>query len=69
MSTEGGILMMLLLLFVCCTAVNRAIGDEGAIRIAEGLEKNTSLIRLDFFSVFPPPSFFIHCCISDSLIS
>jgi Ran GTPase-activating protein (RanGAP) involved in mRNA processing and transport len=32
---------------VCCTAGNGEIGDEGAIRIAEGLEKNTSLKKLD----------------------
>jgi hypothetical protein len=48
----------------CCE-----LGDEGAIRIAEGLEKNTSLIRLDLRGVFPPPSFFIHCCICHSFIS
>jgi hypothetical protein len=62
MSTEDGILM-----FVCCTADNW-IGDEGAILIAEGLEKKTSLIRLDLYRVFLPPSFFIHCCISHSFI-
>jgi hypothetical protein len=45
-----------------------AIGDEGAILIAEGLEKNTSLKKLCLEGVFPPPSFFIHCCISHSLI-
>jgi hypothetical protein len=53
---------------VWCTADND-IGDEGAIRIAEGLEKNTSLKKLDLFGVFPPPSFFIHCCTSQSFIS
>jgi hypothetical protein len=46
------------------------LGDEGAIRIAEGLEKNTSLKKLDLFSEFAPPhSFFIHCWISHSFIS
>ena len=45
------------------------IGDEGAIRIAEGLDKNTSLIRLDLGRVFAPPSFFIHCWICHSFIS
>jgi hypothetical protein len=56
MFTEGGTLMVLLL-FVCCwTVVNDGIGDAGAIRIAEGLEKNTSLIRLrlEFDGVFLP---------------
>ena len=54
---------------VCCTAVND-IGDEGAIRIAEGLEKSTSLKKLDLRGVISPPhSFFIHCCISHSFIS
>ena len=67
MFTEDGILMMVL--FVCCTAGNERMGDEGAIRIAEGLEKNTSLKKLDLRGVFPPPSFFIHCCISHSFIS
>jgi hypothetical protein len=43
------------------TAANDAIGDEGAIRIAEGLEKNTSLKELNLRCVFTPPSFFIHC--------
>jgi hypothetical protein len=67
MSTEGGMLMML---FLCVgTAGNRGLGDEGMIRIAEGLEKNTLLKKLDLECVFPPPSFFIHCCISYSFIS
>jgi hypothetical protein len=68
MFTEDGILIVLML-FVCCTAGNDDIGDEGAIRIAEGLERNTSLKKLDLFGVFPPPSFFIHCCTSQSFIS
>jgi hypothetical protein len=37
------------------------IGDEGAIRIAEGLEMNTSLKELYLRRVFPPHSFFIQC--------
>ena len=67
MFAEGGILMVLLM----CdgTAGNPDIGDEGAIRIAEGLEKNTSLKKLDLRGVFPPPLFFIHCCICHSFIS
>ena len=48
----------------CC-----AIGDEGVILIAEVLDKNTSLKELCLGGVFPPPSFFIHCCISHSFIS
>ena len=44
-------------------------GDEGAIRIAEGLEKNTSLKVLGLMGMFLPYSFFIHCCTSDSFIS
>ena len=39
---------------MCCTAGNDELGDEGAIRIAEGLEKNTSLKKLDLYGVFPP---------------
>jgi hypothetical protein len=39
---------------VCWTADNHAIGDEGAIGIAKGLEKNTSLRVLNLESVFPP---------------
>ena len=60
MFTEDGILIVLML-FVCCTAGNDDIGDEGAIRIAEGLEKNTFVKVLGLGCVFPPPSFFIHC--------
>jgi hypothetical protein len=68
MFTEDGILMVLL--FLCVgTAGNPDIGDEGAIRIAEGLEKNTSLKELRLHRVFPPPSFFIHGWISHSFIS
>ena len=37
---------------MCCNAVN-AIGDEGAIRIAEGLDKNTSVKELYIGGVFP----------------
>jgi hypothetical protein len=61
MSTEGGILMMLLM---CCTADNRAIGDEGAILIAEGLEKNTSLKVLYLGGVFPPHLLLHHVVLS-----
>jgi hypothetical protein len=46
-----------------------AIGDEGVILIAEVLDKNTSLKELCLGGVFPPPSFFIHCCIFYSFIS
>jgi hypothetical protein len=42
-------------------AVNEEIGDKGIIRIAEGLERNTSLKKLDLESVFHPCcSSFIH---------
>jgi hypothetical protein len=37
----------------CWNADNEDIGDEGAIRIAEGLEKNTSLKRLNLQSTLP----------------
>ena len=61
MSTEDGILMVLM----CCTADNWAIGDEGVIRIAEGLEKNTSLIRLNLdYGVFPPHLLLHHVVLS-----
>jgi hypothetical protein len=36
------------------TADNQKIGDEGAILIAEALEKNTSLKELLLASMFPP---------------
>ena len=49
---------------MCCTAVNPAIGDEGAILIAEGLEKNTSLKVLYLFGVFPPPLLLHHVVLS-----
>jgi hypothetical protein len=39
-------------MFVCWNAGNRDMGDEGAIRIAEGLEKNTSLNELNLSCVF-----------------
>jgi hypothetical protein len=45
---------------VCWTAGNGEIGDEGAIGIAKGLEKNTSLKVLKLRRVFPPLYFFIH---------
>ena len=48
---------------VCCTAVND-IGDEGAIRIAEGLEKNTSVKELCLIGVFPPHSLLHHVVLS-----
>jgi hypothetical protein len=35
-------------------AVNINMGDEGAIRIAEGLERNTSLKKLRLECVFCP---------------
>ena len=62
MFTEDGILMMVL--FVCCTAGNERMGDEGAIRIAEGLEKNTSLKELDLDGVFPPHLLLHHVVLS-----
>jgi hypothetical protein len=68
MFIEEGMLMVFLLSSVWCTVGNE-IGDEGAIRIAEGLEKNTSLKHLHIRGVFPPHSLFIHYCISYSLIS
>jgi hypothetical protein len=49
--------MILLTLFVRWNAANK-IGDEGAIRIAEGLERNTSLKELLLGGVFHP------CCCS-----
>jgi hypothetical protein len=52
--------ILILTLFVCWTAGN-AIGDEGAIGIAERLERNTSLRVLKLGGVFPPHLFFIHC--------
>jgi hypothetical protein len=50
--TEGWI--FLFSLFVCWTADNDGIGDEGVIGIAEGLEKNTSLSVLHLKSMFRP---------------
>ena len=62
MSTEGGMLMML---FLCVgTAGNRGLGDEGMIRIAEGLEKNTSLKKLCLWGVFPPYLLLHHVVLS-----
>ena len=53
---------------MCCNAGNERIGDEGAIRIAEGLEKNTSLIRLDWkldlYGVFLPHLLLHHVVLS-----
>jgi hypothetical protein len=43
---------------VCSNAGNKGIGDEGAFRIAEGLERNTSLKELHLPGVFHP------CCSS-----
>jgi hypothetical protein len=43
----------MLLLCVCCTAGNERVGDEGAIRIAETLERKTSLKELHLGGVFP----------------
>jgi hypothetical protein len=40
------------------------LGDEGAIRIAEGLEKNTSLMRLYLGGVFPPHLLLHHVVLS-----
>jgi hypothetical protein len=52
--------------YVCCAAGVRFcrvnIGDEGAILIAEGLKKNSSLKELRLAGAFLPHSFFIHCC-------
>jgi hypothetical protein len=39
---------------VCWNAGNETLGDEGAIRIAEGLEKNTSVKKICLDSVFCP---------------
>jgi hypothetical protein len=51
-------------LYVCWTAGNDGIGDEGAIGIAKGLEMNISLKEMDLGGVFPAHIFFIYCCIS-----
>ena len=40
------------------------IGDEGAIRIAEGLEKNTSVKELCLIGVFPPHLLLHHVVLS-----
>jgi hypothetical protein len=62
---------LILILFVYLTEdyACAVIGDEGAVRIAEGLEKNTSLKELRLIRVFPPHLLFIHCSISHSLFS
>jgi hypothetical protein len=54
MFTEDGILMMFLSL--CVGTADNVIEDKGSIRIAEGLEKNTSLMALHFAldGMFPP---------------
>jgi hypothetical protein len=39
---------------VYLTALKEGIGDEGTVRIAEGLERNTSLKELDLAGVFCP---------------
>jgi hypothetical protein len=57
--------------FVVTTA-NERIGDEGIIRIAEGLEKNTSLTKLDIRGAILP--FIVHLlphlsCMLESLQS
>jgi hypothetical protein len=51
------------------TAGNDAIGDEGVIRIAEGLEKNTSLKQIILERVFLNFIPCLHCFISHSLLS
>jgi hypothetical protein len=43
---------MVLFLFVCWIAGNGEIGDGGARHILHGLEKNTSLTRLDIWGAF-----------------
>jgi hypothetical protein len=50
--TEG--MMFVLQLCVRSNAGNRRIEDEGAFRIAEGLERNTSLKKLYLQGVFIP---------------
>jgi hypothetical protein len=66
--TKGWIL--LLSLFVCWNAEDGEIGDEGAIGIAKGLEKNTTLKKLDLGrGVFPPHLFFIQSCIFGRVMS
>jgi hypothetical protein len=47
--------------------MNEEIGDEGVIRIADGLETNTSLVELDVRCVLLPRLFFIHSCVSHFL--
>jgi hypothetical protein len=54
---------------VCVGNAENDIGDEGAIRIAEGLEKNTAVKILRLRGVFPAHLFFIHWCISYSFIA
>ena len=44
--------------------LGRGIGEEGAIRIAEGLEKNTSLKVLYLWGVFPPHLLLHHVVLS-----
>jgi hypothetical protein len=63
--------ILILTLFLCWTGENDGIGDDGAITIAEGLEKNTSLKVLNLGSVFLPHLFCsIHCRIfSHSFLS
>jgi hypothetical protein len=46
--------ILIFTLFVCWTTEKDGIGDEEAIRIAEGLEKNTSLRVLKLGCVFAP---------------
>jgi hypothetical protein len=46
--------MFWLSFFVCWTAENGEIDDEGVIQIAKGLEKNTSLKILRLRGVFRP---------------
>jgi hypothetical protein len=62
-------MLILLSLFVCWTAANEEIGDEGVIRMLEGLEKNSSMQGLYLGGVFSH-SFVIHscihCCVSHS---
>ena len=45
-------LIFMVLLFVCWIADNPNFGVNGARRILHGLEKNTSLTKLDIYGAF-----------------
>jgi uncharacterized membrane protein len=47
--------ILIFILFVYLPVSKEVIGDEGAVRIAEGLDMNTSLKELCLSRVFLPP--------------